>query len=63
MEEKIDKIIEEPEFENPEFTNIVSEKIRNEIMSFLQEMKGKSKDVIVEERYQKFRNMGKFKVL
>lgn len=61
--EIIDKIIEEPEFDNREFTNIVSEKIRNEIMSFLQEMKGKSKDVIVEERYQKFRNMGKFKVL
>lgn len=61
--EIIDKIIEEPEFDDPEFTNIISKKIRNEILSFLQEMKGKSKEDIVEERYQKFRNMGKIKLV
>ncbi|MBP3597111.1 MAG: acetyl-CoA carboxylase carboxyltransferase subunit alpha [Clostridia bacterium] len=61
--EIIDKIIEEPEFGDANFTKIVSEKMRNEIMFFLQEMNGKSKEEIVEERYQKFRNMGKFEVL
>ncbi len=61
--EIIDKIINEPEFDNPDFTKIVSEKIRSEIMDFLEEMKNKSKEQIVEERYQKFRNMGKFEVI
>lgn len=61
--EIIDKIIEEPEFGDTNFIKIISEKMRNEIMVFLQEMKGKSKEEIVEERYQKFRNMGKFEVL
>ena len=61
--EIIDKIIDEPEFDNLDFTKIVSEKIKNEIIRFLNEMQGKSKEQIVEERYQKFRNMGKFEVL
>ena len=36
---------------------------KNEIVSFTSEMGEKSKEEIVEERYQKFRNIGEYKIL
>ncbi len=59
----IDKIIKEPELDNPDFTKLISEKMRKEIIKFLKEMKLKTKDQIVEDRYLKYRNMGTFEVI
>ena len=56
----IDKIIKEPEGEDS-FIKI-SKNLRKEITSIIQEMKNLTPEEIVEERYQKFRNMGEYKI-
>ena len=56
----IDKIIEEPEKEN--FDKICKD-MKKEIISEISKMKNKTSDEIAEERYQKFRKMGKFVAL
>ena len=54
----IDKIIKEPETEDS-FDKICSS-LKREIKKNISEMIIKTSDEIVEERYQKFRNMGEF---
>ena len=58
----IDKIIKEADTED-ETLEKVSKNLRKEIKSILKEFENMSKDDIVEQRYQKFRNMGEFKKL
>lgn len=57
----IDKIIEEP-IENDEETTFrkVSKYLKTEIEVFVQEFSNKTSDEIVNQRYNKFRNMGEF---
>ena len=56
----IDKIIKEPcEETNDSFEKITSS-IRKEIKSVILEFSKKTKDEIVQDRYNKFRNMGEF---
>ena len=56
----IDKIIKEPQGNEKEsFENIVKN-LRAEIKKSINEMKKMDSDTIVENRYQKFRNMGEF---
>ena len=54
----IDKIIKEPETEDS-FDKICSS-LKREIKKNISEMITKTSDEIVEERYQKFRNMGEY---
>ena len=54
----IDKIIKEPDDEDS--FNKICKNLRKEIVSSISEMQEMSKDEIVENRYQKFRNMGEF---
>ena len=56
----IDKIIEEDTEDLGQNLINVSNSLKDEIVSFTEEMKNKSKDEIVEERYVKFRNMGEY---
>ena len=56
----IDKIIKEPkEVDEAEFEKI-TKKIKKEILSSIEELSKLSKEEIVEDRYNKFRNMGEF---
>lgn len=56
----IDKIIKEPQGNEKEsFENIVKN-LKAEIKKSINEMKKMDSDTIVENRYQKFRNMGEF---
>lgn len=56
----IDKIIKEPEGEEKEvFVRIVTS-LKNQINKTVKEMKTLTKEEIVQERYNKFRNMGEF---
>lgn len=59
----IDKIIEEDTEDWEKNFENVSNSLKNEIVSFTSEMGEKSKEEIVEERYQKFRNIGEYKIL
>lgn len=59
----IDKIIKEPKREEEESFLKVAKSLKKEIQKIMEEMKDKSPEVIVEERYQKFRNMGEYKLL
>lgn len=60
----IDKIIEEPIIEDKnEFIIDISNKLKSEILQFISDTNNKSKDEIVSQRYEKFRNMGKFEIL
>ncbi len=54
----IDKIIKEPAGDNSYIK--VSKDLKKEICDIISSMKDMSKDQIVEERYNKFRNMGEF---
>ncbi len=54
----IDKIISEPEEVNDEALGIISKELRKEILNTIEEMKKKSSEQIVEERYEKFRKIG-----
>ena len=56
----IDKIIKEPkDVDEAEFEKI-TKKIKREILDSLEELTKLSKEEIVEDRYNKFRNMGEF---
>ena len=56
----IDKIIKEPkEIDDTEFYKIAVQ-LRKEIISSVEKLKKLSKDEIVNDRYNKFRNMGEF---
>ena len=59
----IDKIIKEPEGDIEESFEKISKNLRKEIISIIKEMKNMSPEEIVEERYQKFRNMGEYKII
>lgn len=59
----IDKIVEESTMDVEKNFENVSNVLKKEIISFTNEMQTKSKEEIVEERYQKFRNMGEYKIL
>lgn len=57
----IEKIIKEPvKVDDKEFRKI-TDNIKDEILSSLKEMNKLSEQEIVEDRYSKFRNIGKFK--
>lgn len=56
----IDKIIKEPIEINEENFKKVAQKIKKEIKSNIETYSNMNGDEIIEERYQKFRNMGKF---
>ena len=57
----IDKIIEEPIEDDEKMTfKKVSENMKVEIKTFVHEFSNKTSDEIVNQRYNKFRNMGEF---
>ena len=57
----IEKIIEENNEDLEKNFIDVSSNLKTEILNFTIDMKNKSKDEIVEERYKKFRNIGVYK--
>ena len=57
----IDKIIKEPTGDEEESFKKVSKSLKREITKIIDEMKSKTPEEIVEERYQKFRNMGEYR--
>jgi acetyl-CoA carboxylase carboxyl transferase subunit alpha len=59
----IDKIIKEPIGDEEESFLKVAKNLRKEIKKAIEEMEKTSPEILVEERYQKFRNMGEYKVL
>lgn len=59
----IDKIIKEPKGDEEESFLKVARNLKKEIQKTIEEMKDKSPDMIVEERYHKFRNMGEYKFI
>ena len=59
----IDKIIKEPKGDIEESFLKVTKSLRKEIQKSIEERKNKKLDEILEERYQKFRNMGEYKIL
>ena len=59
----IDKIIKEPEGDLEESFEKTAESLKKEIKKIIKEMKDMTPEEIVESRYQKFRNMGEYKVL
>lgn len=56
----IDKIIKEPKGKEEEGFEKVAKNLRKEISNTIEEMKDMPPEKIVEERYQKFRNMGEY---
>lgn len=54
----IDKIIKEPQGEEEKVLYKISNNIKQEILLTVTQMKTKTSDEIVEERYQKFRKIG-----
>ncbi len=56
----IDKIIKEPKEINDESFDKVVKSLKKEIKSIILEMKDMTPEEIVQERYQKFRNMGEY---
>lgn len=59
----IDKIIKEPEGDEEESFLKVAKSLKREILKTIEERKGMSPQEIQEERYQKFRSMGEYKVI
>ena len=59
----IDKIIKEPEGDIDESFLAVAKSLKKEIKSITKELKALSEDEIVNQRYEKFRNMGEFEIL
>lgn len=59
----IDKIIKEPKGDEEESFLKVAKSLRKEIQNALDEMKDMSPEELVENRYQKFRNMGEYKTI
>jgi acetyl-CoA carboxylase carboxyl transferase subunit alpha len=59
----IDEIIKEPEDGGAEIDiKIVAENLKKSILKYLKELKKLSIDELTEKRYQKFRNMGEYKI-
>lgn len=56
----IDKIIKEPKEINEENFEKLTNNMKKEIKLAINEMKNKTKEKIVKERYDKFRNMGDY---
>ena len=56
----IDKIIKEPKGDEEECFIKIAKNLRKEIQNTIEEMKDVSPEMIVEDRYQKFRNMGDY---
>ena len=54
----IDKIIKEPQEDDNETFKKVANNLKKEIISSTNELKKLSEDIIVQKRYEKFRNMG-----
>lgn len=59
----IDKIIKEPKGDEEESFLKIAKSLKREIKNTIEEMKDMSPEMIAEERYQKFRNMGEYKVI
>lgn len=59
----IDKIIKEPKGDEEESFLKVAKSLKKEIQKTIQEMKGMSPEDMVEQRYQKFRNMGEYQII
>ncbi len=59
----IDKIIKEPKEETKECFDKITNDIKKDIISTISELNKKTREEIVEDRYNKFRNMGEFKIL
>ncbi len=59
----IDKIIKEPKGDEQESFLKVAKSLKKEIQIIVDEMKSKTQEEIVENRYQKFRNMGEYKII
>ena len=56
----IDKIIKEPKGDTEESFVKIAKSLRKEISNAIEEMKDMSPEMLVEDRYQKFRNMGEY---
>ena len=59
----IDQIIKEPNGDEEESFLKVAKSLKREIKKTIEEMKDMSPEMIVEDRYQKFRNMGEYKFI
>ena len=59
----IDKIIKEPSGEIEESFLKTSKSLKSEIEKSIKEMKLMTQDEIIEQRYQKFRNMGEYQTI
>ncbi len=59
----IDKIIKEPKGDFETSFENVSKTLQKEIAETIQELKQKTPEQLVEERYQKFRNMGEYQII
>lgn len=59
----IDKIIKEPEGKEEESFQKVAKSLKKEIKKATEEMKQMLPEMLVEDRYQKFRNMGEYTIL
>ena len=60
---QIDEIIKEPEIEENEGFEVVSQNLKDEILKAIKKYAKMKPEDIKEERYQKFRNMGEFQIL
>ena len=58
----IDKIIKEPNGNEEDIFKKVAETLKKEITNTINELNKLSTEQIVQDRYQKFRNMGKYKM-
>ena len=58
----IDKIIKEPEWDLETSFGEICQNLQKEIQKTIQELKQKTPEQLREERYQKFRNMGEYKI-
>ncbi len=56
----IDKIIKEPQIDENDMIEKIAQDLKKEIKSTISQMKDKTSEEIVEERYQKFRNIQYF---
>ena len=57
----IDKIIKEPKGEQEESFAKIVKSLRKEITSQIKQLKNLTQEEIVQNRYEKFRNMGEYK--
>lgn len=59
----IDKIIKEPKGDEEESFLKIAKSLKREIEKTIEEMKDMIPEMVVEDRYQKFRNMGEYKMI